>query len=228
MRVLVLIGVIAVLAAPTAARAQDVLPEAEPPGPPPPPPTDMRWRNAAGTHFLVELHGGIAGSSADYLDLGWSFGGTVGIGGKFRGFPPRFYAVGSYRSSFYTGEGTHYATGVPYDAWEADHELTAGLRVVFPLWSQIFRLFGEVRGGTLGHTATLDRAGERSLQESSWGGVFVLATGLQARWHPNAAFGLMLEWAVADRDLDVVTTAAGYTGTGKERTALYLSNTWFF
>lgn len=183
---------------------------------------------AEGTHFLVELHGGLAGSSADYLDLGFSFGGTVGIGGKFRGFPPRFYAVGSYRSSFFTGEGQHYATGRHWDAWEADHELTAGVRVVFPLWSQIFRLFVEVRGGTLGHSATLDRPGERTLQESSWGGVFVLASGLQARWHPNAALGLMVEWAATDRDLDVVTTAAGYHGESDERTALYLSNTWFF
>jgi hypothetical protein len=184
MRGLVLYAVISglVLAVPAEARAQE-------PAPAPEDPETQRLR-AEGTHFLLELHGGLSGSSADYLDLGWSFGGTVGIGGKFRGFPPRFYAVGSYRSSFYTGEGDHFATGVPYDAWEADHELTAGLRVVFPLWSQIFRLFGELRGGSLGHTATLDRAGERSLQESSWGGVFVLATGLQARWHPNAAFGL--------------------------------------
>jgi hypothetical protein len=181
-----------------------------------------------GTHFVVEVQGGLAGSSADYLDLGFSFGGTVGIGGKLRGFPPRFYAIGSYRSSFFTGEGRHAATGVLFDAWQADHELTAGLRVVLPLWSRVFRLFGEARGGTLGHTATLHRRGGRALEDSSWTGVFVLAGGLQARWHPNASFGLALEWAVADRDRDLVTAAAGAATTGTQRTALYLSNTWYF
>ena len=181
-----------------------------------------------GTHFLLEIEGGLASSSADYLDLGWSFGGTVGIGGKFRGFPPRFYAIGNYRSSLYTGGGVHWATGVPFDAWEANHELTAGLRVVFPLWSRIFRLSTEIRGGTLGHTATLDRPGARTLQTTSWKGVLVLGAGLQARWHPNAAVGLGIEWAKADTEPDVVAAAAGYQGAGDERVSVFLTNTWFF
>jgi hypothetical protein len=181
-----------------------------------------------GTHFIVELHGGIAGTEADYLDLGWSFGGVVGIGGKFRGFPPRFYVIGSYRSSFYSGEGFHYGTGVHFDAWEADHELTAGMRTAFPLWSRIFRLYFDLLGGTAGHTATLDRSEERTIQTTSWSGVFVLALGLQARWHPSASAGLRFEWSFTNRGPDLVSTAAGEEGTGTDRKALYLSNTWYF
>jgi hypothetical protein len=181
-----------------------------------------------GTHFVIEIEGGLASSSADHLDLGWSFGGTVGIGGKLRGFPPRFYAIGTYRSSLFSGEGLHYATRQPYDAWEANHELTGGLRVVFPLWSRVFRLVTEVRGGSVAHTATLDRPGAPKLQSTSWQGVLVLGAGLQARWHPNAAVGIAFEWAHADRGVDLVARAAGHVGTGDDRLSLYVSNTWFF
>ncbi|MBI2897009.1 MAG: hypothetical protein HYY06_25860 [Deltaproteobacteria bacterium] len=193
----------------------------------------LAWAPSAraeqGTHFLLELHGGIAGTAADYLDLGWSFGGVVGVGGKFRGFPPRFYVVGSYRSSFFAGDGIHYGTGVPFEAWEADHDLAGGMRTVFPLWSRIFRLYVDVLGGTAGHTATLERQGERALQSTSWGGVFVLGVGLQARWHPSASAGLRFEWSIADRGADLVAVASGHgDDADNERKALYLSNTWYF
>ena len=55
-----------------------------------------------GTHFIAEVNGG--GSFAG--SIGLAVGGVVGVGGKLRGFPLRFYLVGELAYASAAQEGT--------------------------------------------------------------------------------------------------------------------------
>jgi hypothetical protein len=89
---------------------------------------------AAGTHMIFEGGGGYGVSdlqaTGPYWDVAW------GYGGKFRGFPLRFYAVLDYTGASLTGEGSGYLHNVE------DHALLAGPRIYLPV-ARNMRIFGQ-------------------------------------------------------------------------------------
>jgi hypothetical protein len=93
---------------------------------------------AAGTHMIFEGGGGYGVSdlqaTGPYWDVAW------GYGGKFRGFPIRFYVVLDYTGASLTGEGTGYLHNVE------EHALLAGPRLYLPV-ARNMRIFGQALVG---------------------------------------------------------------------------------
>jgi hypothetical protein len=105
---------------------------------------------AGGTHFLVEPYTGVVFNQGFNKEnaVGLESGAMLAIGGKLKGFPPRFYLY--FRASqTYFGEDdvttTSQGTGCVQRSYTA---VMGGLRVVIPLWSHL-RLNLEVGGGSL-------------------------------------------------------------------------------
>jgi len=181
-----------------------------------------------GTHLFAEVGGGYSVPVASDLDGGLALGGAFGIGGKWRGFPPRFYVLGGTRWASFSGESVQTPTGRVSTLDVADTALYGGLRILVPAgW--ILRLVFEGDLGTSLHDETLRRAGDPVLVHSQWAEFFALSGGLQARWHRRASVGLRVTYGWAILDSERVTRAAG-NGIEDEgaRTSIEITHTWHF
>lgn len=181
-----------------------------------------------GTHLFAEVGGGYAVPVASDLGGGLSLGAAVGVGGKWRGFPPRFYVLAGTRWASFSGQAYQVPTGRTSSIDVSDMELYGGLRAVIPAgW--ILRIVLEGDFGTNLHDETVLRHGDPPLVHSQWAPLFGLAAGLQARWHRRASAGLRLSYGWRFLDESRVTRAAGI-GVDDEgaRTAIEITHTWHF
>ena len=181
-----------------------------------------------GTHLFAEVGGGYSAPVASDLDGGLALGAALGVGGKWRGFPPRFYLLGGTRWASYSGVAVQTPTGRAYDLDVSDAELYGGLRVLVPAgWILRVSLEGDL--GTALHDETVWRGSDPPLVHSEWAPLFALSGGIQARWHRRASVGLRVTYSWHFLDPDRVTRAAG-TGVDDEgaRTAIELTHTWHF
>ncbi len=106
---------------------------------------------ARGTHFLVEPYTGMVfnqGFSRENV-VGLESGATIAVGGKLKGFPPRFYLY--FRASqLFMGEADIRvpASGALCHVRRSYTGVVGGLRVVIPLLRHL-RLNLEAGGGSL-------------------------------------------------------------------------------
>lgn len=142
-------------------------------------------RQRRGTHFLAEINGGTSISGKP----GLSVGGLLGVGGKLRGFPLRFYLVGEF--SYATGgqEGTLASPSLAFREERSYRDLAAGLRIYVPIWGPL-RLFVDGMGGGSYVSASFDREGLSPLAASDWYGLGLVATGLQVRLFHHMSVGV--------------------------------------
>jgi hypothetical protein len=181
-----------------------------------------------GTHLIAEVGGGYSVPVASDLDGGLSLAATLGVGGKWKGFPPRFYLAFGTRWASYSGVAVQSPTGRASRLDVSDVELYGGLRVLIPAgWILLVTMEGDF--GTNLHDETVRRTGDPSLVHSEWAPLFSLSGGLQARWHRRASLGLRATYSWRFLDPDRVTRAAG-TGIDDEgaRTSIELTHTWHF
>ncbi len=185
-------------------------------------------------HLLFEASlGGALGAGEDRSDsgeaegtAGYSVGLLGGIGGKLKGFPPRFFLVGGIESaswgalssdSFGEGRVDRQATMV-----------TGGLRMLFPLWSRRLRLVTEARSGVAMVDSEGGRPGLPGATTADTYGVMLLGAGLQARLNDRLSAGFRLDrtWGL-DTGADIAAAAAGLgrDGSGRGRLALGLTFT---
>ncbi|RME26450.1 MAG: hypothetical protein D6806_06240, partial [Deltaproteobacteria bacterium] len=104
-----------------------------------------------GTHFLVEPYTGLSfnlGYSQENA-LGLESGAVVAVGGKFKGFPPRFYLIARGFQTFF-GEDDIWLESrrATASVIRRMYGITGGLRVVIPLWWYV-RLNLELTAGEL-------------------------------------------------------------------------------
>lgn len=147
-----------------------------------------------GTHFLAGVEGGLAVSG------GVDFAGalTFGIGGKFVGFPLRFYGLGEVG---YAAAGhSDLLEGRPFNETRSMFDLALGLRVVIPVIGPL-RVFVDALGGTAMVSSTLEREGMAPLEATEWSWAGVLGAGVQVRVFHELSLGARLRLLFADDPL---------------------------
>jgi hypothetical protein len=159
-------------AAPAAeARAQ---PDPERPYPGRPDPEAVRRRHRRGSHFIAELNVGSG------LDGGMAVGGLIGVGGKLKGFPPRFYLVAEFAHVARAAAGTLPDLPVTFDESWRFNDAALGLRIYVPLLRHV-RLLIDAMAGCSQVSGELHRGGMSRLSTAGWHPLGQVATGLQVR-----------------------------------------------
>jgi len=97
---------------------------------------------AQGTHFLLEGSAGTAMTDGSD-DADW-WGIALGYGGKFKGFPLRFYLMGAFDADGFSS--TLHGGGSNADRTIDNATLTGGPRIYFPL-GRNFRFFVDAMWG---------------------------------------------------------------------------------
>ena len=170
---------------------------------------------AGGTHFLVEPYSGLIFNQGFNLEesVGMESGGLVAIGGKFTGFPPRFYA---YMKASYANFGTENifipsrsATACVQRSYT---KLMGGLRILVPIYKfNRLRLQLEVGAGKMFSQNSYAESG-RSLVDYDESLVAVeLGVGLNLRVFRWLSVGLMYDYTfVAEAENgDMIATMLG-------------------
>ncbi len=179
----------------------------------------------AGTHLFAEANLGLGIAPVTYLGPDFAWGGMLGIGGKFAGFPLRFYAVVGAEAIDFSGGGVHPQTGFEFqaDRWYVD--IYGGLRLLLPIFDQI-RTYVDLLGGATYIDGTVDRVDGPSIAKQDWYGQFTLGWGLQYRWHENASTGIRAEAMFGGQDAEVLDTYAGQGEGGSVRFSVMVTQTW--
>jgi hypothetical protein len=195
------------------------------------------WGMPASAHAFTGRqlgHGLLEASVGGALGVGEGGEGTggasvsllAGIGGKLRGFPPRFFLVGGVESADWGADQTdRFGAGV---VERRAMSWTTGVRVLFPLWSRTWRLVTEARTGVAFVQSDGGRVGLPSVATDDTFGIMLLGAGLQARLADRLSAGLRLDrtWGL-DGGADMAAAAAGLgdDGSGRGRLALGLTFT---
>lgn len=168
-----------------------------------------------GTMFISELSAGAAfGTGFSEDPSGVALRAAFGVGGAFRGFPPRFYLVGVARwARFDTATVRGFTSSdIVRDLWD----LSAGLRVLVPLGR--LRLLGELTLGDSIVSSSASLNGDRERYETGESRFTVYtALGLQYRVLRLLSVGLLCEWALpTSRDAtDLVLDVSGVPDDGE-------------
>ena len=188
---------------------------------------------AKGSHFLLELNNGLSRpiGYSDGYDYGYALGGTVGVGGKFRGNPLRFYIVGNFNTSGFNLSRS-YNNKVRIVTRQVT-DLSLGLRMLVPLQG---RLRGFVEG-SLGQ-AQVDglmriQGGPPQLtfRDTDTDFAVFLGGGLQYRLSYHVSLGTKLDIALIDDDDSFDPIEDTFSDESPNRTGrvnLYLTGTVHF
>ncbi len=179
----------------------------------------------AGTHLIAELNLGLGIPPVGHLGPGPAYGGLIGIGGKFKDFPPRFYFVAGASSGVFAGSGTHPEAGVGFEAERTYVDLLGGLRVVIPVYDMI-RVYVDVLGGALYVDGSVVRRDGAAVSKQDWSAQWAAAVGLDYRWHFHASTGIRLEGVFGGGDVELLDVFAGDREPGWARINLLVSQTW--
>jgi len=158
----------------------------------------------AGTHFLAEVNGG----GSFWGGAGLSVGGLLGVGGKLRGFPLRFYLGGEFAYSSNTETGASPTLGTEFRDQRGYRDLALGLRVYLPVLGRL-RLFGDILGGGSWVSGTIARGDLVERSVSGWEGLAVVGGGLQLRLVKGLSVGLRARYALTGDELDGLRSAMG-------------------
>ena len=149
----------------------------------------------AENHFVAEVAGGmttIPGIDAP-VDAGSTLTGTLGIGGRFRGFKPAFYAVVRWGRSGLSAQGPDHF-GRPSAQAEYNH-WGIGARVYVPIVSRL-RLLGQFTIGQNRVRVSVNQDQSILMEDvAEHFAVFPLA-GIQFRISDHLSFGVVGEWSL--------------------------------
>ena len=162
--------------------------------------------HAAGTLFMLEVQGGLHESAFSGASPGLAYGVSAGPTLKLKGFPVRWYLLGTVIGRNSSVEGRH--LGINFEADRQELDLFFSQRTVVPVWQHV-RVYFETG---LGHRQVSQRVrrGEQlgSLSESSGQLLVVLALGLQARLSESFSIGVRGEMTPLDNEADLTSFAA--------------------
>jgi len=191
---------------------------------------------ANGSHFLLELNNGLSfpmGYEEGYTP-GYALGATLGVGGKFKGNPTRFYFIGQFNTASFSAERS-YNNRLRFVERQVT-DANAGLRMLWPLnqLSNRLRLYTDL---TMGIAQVESEARTQGLPErfvirdTDSDFAFFVGVGLQYRFSyffslgAKADFGFIFD----DEEFDVVadaTSPATQDRLGRANT--YLTGTLHF
>jgi len=175
---------------------------------------------ARGTHFLVEPYTGLVFNQGFNLEnaVGFESGALLGIGGKLKGFPPRFYLYLSAAQTFFGEDLVHIrsrdANGIVQRSYT---RVVGGLRTVIPLvWH--FRLNLQVAGGSMFSQNRYKESGMDPIEYSEDLAIVELGLGLNWRFFRWLSVGLMYDYTfVAEHEHgDLIATILGEDRYGSQ------------
>lgn len=174
-----------------------------------------------GTRYIAELEGGALLTG----DAGPAVRASLGFGGKWKGFPARFYLIGQLGASSYVASPPAYLASRMGSESGAFHELALGLRVLVPVISELRVLVEGLVGGTLASASYIE-PGIAELHARQWLGLALLSAGLQWRFLYQFSVGARVSLALNPSGLVGVARYAGVHDGG--RLAITGGLTWHF
>jgi hypothetical protein len=188
-------------------------------------PAAAEEEGGAGTHLIAELNLGLGIAPVTYLSPDFAYGGMIGVGGKFRDFPLRFYFVTGAESVDFSGSGTQSHTGVPFSAERLYVDIYGGLRLLLPIWSGI-RVYLDCLGGAAYLDGQVSRSDGPSIRKQDWYAEWTVAAGVQYRWHEYASTGIRAEVLFGGQGTEVLDAYAGEDSGGGTRFSVMVTQTW--
>ncbi len=143
----------------------------------------------ADNHFLLELEGGVAlpaGVDAE-PEMGGAYGGSFGIGGRFRGHAPAYYLVARLGRSGFGFVGPPRSGRAVVERRQTEAAL--GPRVYVPLTRRL-RLLLQVGFGQTYDTAAVTREGHRAFEYETAAFTIFGDAGLQYRFTEHFSLGV--------------------------------------
>ncbi|HIA00512.1 MAG TPA: hypothetical protein EYN06_00970 [Myxococcales bacterium] len=145
------------------------------------------------TFYIAEVSaGGAFGTGFAERSMGYALRTTLGVGGSFGSYAPRFYAIGVARKG---SLGAQVTKGTQVS--EITRELldfSAGLRVLVP-YDRFRALFEFTMGRSFVVSTALINARERyNADEKRF--TFYTALGGQYRFNLNFSMGVLVEWSL--------------------------------
>jgi hypothetical protein len=152
----------------------------------------------SGTHFLVEPYTGVTFNQGFSREdaVGFESGLVAAVGGKFKGFPPRFYLYFRVAESLFGDDDVYVPSRQANVSVNRSYtQLTGGLRVVIPLFWKL-RLNLEVGGGAVFSQNSLTESG--TIEYPSYAKELIIVEtgiGLNLRLFNWLSVGLMYDYS---------------------------------
>ena len=174
---------------------------------------------AEGSHFLIEPYSGIVfnqGLSAENA-VGMESGALLGIGGKLKGFPPRFYLYFRASQTFFGNDEVFSQRSNSIGCVKRSYTaVLGGLRVVIPLFWHM-RMNLEVGGGSFFSQNKYSEPGY-NVQYPEDLIVVEFGAGLNWRFYEWLSVGLMYDYTFVAEDEhgDMIATILDEDSNGSE------------
>jgi len=175
-----------------------------------------------GTHFLAEINGG----GALMGDGGLAIGGIVGVGGKLRGFPLRFYLVSEFAYSSASDSGHLPGVNLGVDQERSYRDIGMGLRIYVPVYGPL-RLLLDAMGGASYAAGTFHREGLATLSAGDWRPLALTAAGVQFRLFHHLSIGARAKFIFTSDGMEELRAISGDAESGV-RTTVTAGLTWHF
>ncbi len=182
---------------------------------------------AHGTHFILEGEGGVGLTNTALVST--CYGVTLGYGGRFRGFPLRYYLVANYSRGALDADLDN---SISYaNRQVSENVLTVGPRLYIPVAKNV-RLFFQGLAGFANTSAHWNVNDVESYRADDTGLAARFSGGIQARLAPWMSVGFTMERLVFwDRENERATAA--FVGFSQEvdegdQSRLLGSLTWHF
>ena len=176
--------------------------------------------SARGTHFLVEPYSGMMfnqGFSAEEA-VGLEAGGLFAIGGKLKGFPPRFYLYFKASHAQFGSEDIYIAERDAHGCVQRSYtRLVGGVRTVIPLFWHL-RLNLEFGAGSMFSNNRYTESDRRIVSYDENLTVLEFGAGLNLRLFRWLSVGLMYDYTMVAEDEhgDMIATIVGESNNGSE------------
>lgn len=176
--------------------------------------------SAGGSHFLVEPFTGVTFNQGYSLEnaVALESGLVLGIGGKLKNFPPRFFLYFRVSESLFGDDdvtiSSRNATGTVNRSYT---RLSGGLRVIIPLFWKL-RLNLEAGGGTLFSSNKYSESGMKAIEYNENYAVVEAGAGLDLRLFEWLSVGLTYNYSfVAQKDqCDLIAGFLGEKDSGSK------------
>lgn len=173
---------------------------------------------AGGTHFLLEPYTGVVINQGLEMEnaVGFESGALLAVGGKLKGFPPRFYLYFKASHALFGEDMIEVPTRDTRACVRRSYtRLVGGLRTVIPLFWHL-RLNLEIGGGSLFSSNQYSEAGRRLVSYDEDLVVMEVGAGLNLRLYRWLSVGLMYDyiWVAEDEHGDMIATILGEADNG--------------
>jgi hypothetical protein len=176
--------------------------------------------SAGGTHFLVEPYTGVTFNAGFEQEdsVGLESGALLAVGGKLKGFPPRFYLYVKASQSFFGSDDVFVSERQSSGCVRRSYTgIVGGLRTVIPLFWHL-RLNLEVGAGTMFSRNKYTESGRKIVEYDENLTVVDFGAGLNLRLYRWLSVGIMYDYRFVAEDEygDMITTILGGSVTDAE------------